>query len=83
MSHDVPSNASELRLRANANFGVIGELEIWNWSSLTFDPAEPGQDFEPGAYRSASGEVIVRVNAAPNGEPPYPQAITIEWERTA
>jgi hypothetical protein len=83
MSHDVPSNATELRLQANANFGAIGELEIWNWSALVFDSAEPGQDFDPGTYRSASGEVIVRMNSAPNGEPPYPLAITIEWERTA
>jgi hypothetical protein len=80
-SYDVPTDATELQLGLSANFGAIGELEMWNWLAGTFDEVELRQEFDPANYRSASGEVIVRIHAANNGEPPYPQSISVEWER--
>jgi len=81
MSYELPSDATEVSIRASANFGAIGDLEMWNWAAGAFDAIELGQAFDLPKYRSASGEVIVRIHAAPNGEPPYPQSITVEWER--
>lgn len=82
-SHDVPTDAMEMRLRREANFGALGELEIWNWSTGAFDTAQLGQGLDPASYRSASGEVMLRIFAANNGEPPYPQSVSVEWERGA
>jgi hypothetical protein len=82
-SYDVPVDATELQLRVSANFGAIGELELWNWSTGAFDAAGLGQAFDSATYRSGTGEVIARIHAAQNGEPPYPQAISVEWEREA
>jgi hypothetical protein len=79
-SYHVPPDVKETRLRG-ANFGAIGEVEIWNWSAGAFDSAEVGEVFDSATYRSASGEVIVRLHGAANGEPPYPQNVIVEWER--
>ncbi|HEY6629224.1 MAG TPA: hypothetical protein VI193_09610 [Acidimicrobiia bacterium] len=80
-SFDLPTDATNTRLGVAANFGAIGKLEMWNWSTGAFDAVELGQEFDPVSYRSASGEVIVRIFAANNGEPPYPQSVSVEWTR--
>jgi hypothetical protein len=80
-SYAVPTDATETKLGTAVNFGAIGELEMWNWSTGAFDAVELGQVFDPASYRSAKGEVIVRIYAANNGEPPYPQSVSVEWKR--
>jgi hypothetical protein len=81
MSYDIPIDANEVGLVLGVNFGAIGDVEMWNWSANSFDAVELRQALDPAEYRSASGEVIVRVHSARNGEPPYPQSIIATWER--